>query len=413
MHSAAADRMPIKPLIPLCLAAFAGFLNLFGMNPFFVDIAQDTGSTVSLVGYSSTAALLMTALSGAIIGPIAHRVGTRRTLVVGIVVAAAGAAATALAMNYGGLILGRLLAGVGGSVTGGVTIGMAALIYEGRQRQRALALVTSSMAMAVVVGIFLMTTMAEPWGWRGAFLILGAALLFTAALNQFMLDRDEQAEEKPAASGFRTLIDAYRPIVSHKPLQRLLASCMMPPAVINGATAYVGAFMLTQHDVSLRMVGLIFTAIGATYVVGNLLAGNLRGWQPHVVFSAGVFLMGLFWFAGYLAPAPPLLVAVLFSLATLAGGVCWVVLLSMVADRTPANVGTAMVLTSSLHSLGAAGGIALSAGLLGVSGYWAIGAGVFAVAIIAAGLGWVGPPVKRPEEAGHRVAARQRLARQE
>lgn len=413
MQDANAGRMPIKPLIPLCLAAFAGFLNLFGMNPFFVDIADDIGSNVSMVGYTSTIALVMTALAGAIIGPIAHRVGTRRTLVVGIVIAAAGAAATALAMNYGSLIAGRLLAGIGGSITGGVTIGMAALIYEGRQRQRALALVTSSMAMAVVVGIFIMTTMAEPYGWRGAFLILGVVLLAVAVLNQLMIDYDGAPSGKPETSGLRTLIEAYRPIVGHKPLRRLLASCMMPPAVINGATAYVGAFLVSQHDVSLRLVGLVFSAIGITYVLGNLLAGNLGNRQPHVIFSVTVFLMGAFWMIGYFAPLPPLAIAVIFSLATLAGGICWVVLLSMVADRTPSNVGTAMVLTSSLHSLGAAFGIAISAGLLGLTGYWGIGAGVFALAVIAAGLGWVGPPVQHQAQSVQPFPSRHSLVQQE
>jgi hypothetical protein len=78
-------------------------------------------------------------------------------------------------------------------------------------------------------------------------------------------------------------------------------------------------------------------------------------------------------------------------LATLAGGIAWVTLLGMVADRTPANLGTSMVLSSSLLSLGGAVGIALSAGLLDISGYGAIALGMLTLAALAAGTGWVKP----------------------
>jgi predicted MFS family arabinose efflux permease len=403
MSGVHAEKISLKPLVPLCLAAFAGFLNLFGTTPFFVDISDDLSTRVSLVGYTSTVALLVTAVAGAIVGPISERVGTRRVLIGGIVVAALGAAVTAIAISYGSLVAGRLLAGIGGSITGGLTIGMAAIIYEGRQRQRAIAIITSSMAMAVVIGVFLMTTMAGPYGWRGAFGILSGALLITALMNQVMLDPDKARTGRHAGGGLQMLINVYRPIISNNAVRRLLASCVLPPAVINGATAYIGAFLVTQHESSLGMVGIVFSAIGITYVVGNLLAGNLGNRPAHAVFGVTVILMGFFWMVGYTLPGSPLSVVAIFSLATLAGGISWVVLLGMVAERTPSNVSTAMVLTTSMHSLGGALGIALSAALLDLTGYVGVGIGVFLMAVAAAGIGWVGPERRqtRTEEAPH------------
>lgn len=412
MQGSGPDRMNIKPLIPLGLAAFAGFLNLFGMNPFFVDIASDIGSSVSMVGYTSTAALLMTGFAGLIVGPISERVGIRRILVIGLLLAAGGAIATGLAVSVESLVLARLLAGIGGSITGGVTVSAAALLYSGRQRQRALAIITAAAAMAVVIGVFLMTLMAEPAGWRGAYMMLGAALVLIGVLNRLMLDPAGESVATPS-DGLRGLFAVYRPLLGDRSLRRLFVGATMHPATLNGATAYAGAFLISQYDVSTQMVGIVFSVIGLTYFVGNLLAGNLGGFPQHALFATGAMLMGGFWLTGYVLPVSPLVIAALFGIATFAAGISWVTLLNMIADRTSANVGTAMVLSSSLLSFGGAIGIALSAGLLDITGYPGLAIGMAALAMTGAVAGWVGPPDAGAQELESRTHATHTLAPQD
>jgi predicted MFS family arabinose efflux permease len=392
LQQTGAGRKTIKPLIPLGLAAFAGFLNLFGMNPFFVAIAEDVDASVSMVGYTSTIALIMTGLAGLVVGPISERVGIRRILVVGLVLAAGGAIATALAVNFGSLVLARLLAGIGGSITGGVTVGAAAMLYQGRQRRRALAIITAAAAMAVVIGVFLMTLLAEPYGWRGAYVILGGALLLIGIMNRLMLKRDNVSTSKDSNNSWLKLFSVYRPLLGDRSLRRLFVGSMLHPATLNGTTAYAGAYLISQHDVSTQLVGLVFSLIGITYFVGNLIAGNLGNAPQHAVFSAGVLLMGGFWLTGYMLPGPPLAIAAFFGTATFAGGIAWVTLLNTIADRATSNVGTAMVLSSSLLSFGGAIGIGLSALLLDITSYHGIALGMASLATIAAIVGWIGRP---------------------
>jgi MFS transporter, DHA1 family, inner membrane transport protein len=393
VQGSGSERMTIKPLVPLGLAAFAGFLNLFGMNPFFVAIAEDIGSSISMVGYTSTIALLMTGLAGLIVGPVSERIGIRRILVIGLLLAAGGAIATALTINFGSLVLARLLAGVGGAITGGVTVSAAALLYSGRQRQRALSIITAAAAMAVVIGIFLMTLMAEPYGWRGAYTMLGGALVLIGLLNRTMLEPDS-ATTSVTSGGLRGLFCAYRPILGERSLRRLFIGATMHPATLNGATAYAGAFLISQHDVSTQSVGLVFSLIGITYFVGNLIAGNLSNAPHHAVFSLGVLFMGGFWLSGYVLPLAPVVIAGLFGAATFFAGVAWVTLLNIVADRAPSNIGTAMVFSSSLLSFGGALGIGLSAILLDITGFTGLALGMCVLAVIGGVAGWARPPVE-------------------
>ncbi len=382
----------LLPLIPLGLAAFAGFLNLFGMNPFFVSIADDIGTNVSMVGYTSTIALVVTGVAGLIVGPIAERVGIRRILIAGLILASGGAVATAVAINTETLVLARALAGIGGSITGGVTVSAAAILYAGRQRQRALAIISASAAMAVVIGVFLMTLMADPFGWRGAYIILGGALLVIGLLNRILLAPDEQRPSRESFRGVKQLFSAYRPLLGDRSLRRLFTGALLHPATLNGTTAYAGAFLISQHDTSTQFVGLVFSVIGITYFVGNLIAAQLGGVPQHMVFSIGVLLMGGFWLAGYVVPVPPFAITALFGMATFAAGIAWVTLLNSVADRAGENVGTAMVFSASLMSFGGALGIGLSAGLLDISGYAGVAIGMAVLATIGAIVGWVGPP---------------------
>ncbi|TVR73400.1 MAG: MFS transporter [Sphaerobacteraceae bacterium] len=390
----------LLPLIPLGLAAFAGFLNLFGMNPFFISIADDIGTSVSMVGYTSTIALVVTGVAGLIVGPISERVGIRRILIAGLILASGGAIATAMAINTETLVLARALAGIGGSITGGVTVSAAAILYAGRQRQRALAIISASAAMAVVIGVFLMTLMAEPFGWRGAYIILGGALLVIGLLNRILLVPDQQAPSRESFKRIRQLFRPYRPLLGDRSLRRLFAGATFHPAALNGMTAYAGAFLISQHGTSTQFVGLMFSVVGITYFVGNLIAAQLGRAPQHMVFSIGVLLMGGFWLAGYVVPVPPFAITALFGMATFAAGIAWVTLLNSVADRAGENVGTAMVFSASLMSFGGALGIGLSAGLLDISGYAGVAIGMSVLATIGAIAGWVGPPTgaEAPEQ---------------
>lgn len=410
MNQDQVQNRPLLPLIPLGLAAFAGFLNLFGMNPFFVDIADDVGGTVSMVGYTSTIALLVTGTAGLIVGPISERVGIRRILMIGLVLASGGAIATALAISTETLMLARVLAGIGGSITGGVTVSAAALLYTGRQRQRALAIITASAAMAVVIGVFLMTLMAEPFGWRGAYIILGGVLLLTGVMNRLLMVADGESSASKGLGGVRQLFSSYRPLLADHSLRRLFVGALLHPATLNGTTAYAGAFLISQHDSSTQLVGLVFSVIGITYFIGNLIAGQMSNVPQHIVFSVGVVLMGGFWLAGYVVPVPPIGITALFGIATFAAGIAWVTLLSMVASLAGENVGTAMVFSASLMSFGGALGIGLSAGLLDISGYGGVAIGMAVLAVIGAIAGWVGPPAGAESlDTSSRVVARRAI----
>ena len=88
-------------LVPtLTLTTFVTMTSAFGLGPFLPVIAQELDTPVSLVGQIPAGMLLLSALLGLGIGPLADYLGYRRVLVIGVLTVVASALATGFAGSY-------------------------------------------------------------------------------------------------------------------------------------------------------------------------------------------------------------------------------------------------------------------------------------------------------------------------
>ena len=88
-------RLPARGLVPtLALSTFVNHLNVVAWIPFLPFIAKAQGVSVSLLGQIPASMLLLSALLGLGIGPLADRYGYRRTLLVCLAAVAASSLTT-------------------------------------------------------------------------------------------------------------------------------------------------------------------------------------------------------------------------------------------------------------------------------------------------------------------------------
>ena len=88
-------RIPARGLVPtLALSTFVNHLNVVAWIPFLSFIAKAQGVSVSLLGQIPASMLLLSALLGLGIGPLADRYGYRRTLLVCLAAVAASSLTT-------------------------------------------------------------------------------------------------------------------------------------------------------------------------------------------------------------------------------------------------------------------------------------------------------------------------------
>ena len=390
----------MKLLAPLCLTGFVGYLNLFGLTPFVAAIAADLDISVALVGAAITAAWLVSAAAGLVIGPIASLYGPRRTLLAGLLCIAISAAGTGIASHAVVLLMTRLIGGIGASIAAGVTLAVAADHFTGDERRRALSIISSAMAIAVMAGLLMLTTISEFAGWRGALIALGVLSIATVPLTVLFLPADPP--RMPGMLQPAEILSTYRSALRGSPALLLIVACFLHGTTLTGLTTYLGAFLDSEHGVSVQMVGAVMSVLGAGYFVGTIVAGRGFGTVGlRAVYAVTAGASGMLWIVLFNAPfALPQSLAVV-ALVTLAAGIGWVCLITLIAEHAGRDTTLLMVLCASVLSFGSAFGSGLGGVILSFTSYQVLGISLALFVIVAAPVVWRRNPQLSRAARGH------------
>lgn len=374
----------------LVVASFLGALTGVSLGPFLAPVARDLGTTVPLLGQIATASLLCAAFLGLAVGPMSDRYGRRRLLLVGLGGVALCGAATAAARGYPGLLGGQLVGSLGVAALEGVALAEAGARFSGAARRRAMGAITGAIASSSVVGVPLLAAVGGAFGWRPAFLALGAAGLTGACAVALALPPDgpTAAVRAPGGRGTaRALLASYAPLVRHRRALALLGSSSLRAVFWMGAVLYLGALFAERYGFGTGEVGLVYLASGVGYLAGSAAAGSRFGAaDPRALHAATTAGCGLLFGLAFAAPFGPAFAVGCASVASFLAPFGWVSLAAMLSEETPAGQGTTMVLAVSVYSLGAAAGGAAGGLLLALGGYPALGLALPAFALAAAAL---------------------------
>jgi predicted MFS family arabinose efflux permease len=343
-------------------------------------IARNLRTSVPLLGQTATAALLSAAVLGLVVGPLADRYGHRRLLLAGLWAVALCGSATAAARGYLALLGGQLLGSVSIATLEGVALAVAGARFVGRARRRAMSAITGAIAASSVVGIPLLAALGETFGWRAAFLALGAGGLSGTWLVAVALPREDVPQRRGPAR--RTLLSEYAPLLRHRQLLALVLSSALRSVFWMGAVLYLGALFSERHSFGTGEVGLVYLASGIGYLAGSAAAGSwLGGSAPRATYAATSIDSGVLFGLAFATPFGAGVAVACITLASLLAPFGWVSLAAMLSAETPAGQATTIVLAISIYSLGAAAGGAAGGAVPALGGYPALG---FALPLAAA-----------------------------
>ncbi|MCB5165863.1 MFS transporter [Streptomyces bambusae] len=174
---------------PVALAWLTQFLvgtDLFVVAPLLPAIAASLDVSATSTG------LLVTAFSVAYVvaSPFAGRLSDRRdratVLVWALVLFSAANVGTALARDYGLLLLMRVVAGIAAAATGPTVYALVSTRARPQARAQVLAVVGSGLLTALWVGAPAGSLLGRHVGWQAAFVILAAGTLLLALPHAFV-----------------------------------------------------------------------------------------------------------------------------------------------------------------------------------------------------------------------------------
>ncbi len=169
---------------PAAIAIILGAIDQTITATALPAIAAELGS-LDRISWVVVAYLVAATIAAPVYGRLGDAFGRRRMLLAGLGILAIGACASASATSLTGLILGRVLQGLGG---GGLLTSAMALIGEAvppRERGRFQAYIAGSFMVANVLGPSVGGWLTQGFGWRAVFLAMlpGVALATVLTLR--------------------------------------------------------------------------------------------------------------------------------------------------------------------------------------------------------------------------------------
>ncbi len=308
-------RLPDRRAAGIAVAGAINFLNLYWTQALLPTLAHDFDAPPARTGLTVTATLLAVALVAPFVGSISDMLGRKR-LIVGaiwllVIPTLAAAAAPSLHALVGwrfaqGLLLPFVftvaVAYIGDEAPGGAGIRLSGIYSMGT--------IFGGFASRLVSGY---TT--DWFGWRAAFVLLGALTLASAVLVSVLLPRE--ANFQPVR-GLRPTVASF---ADHLTNRRLLAACAVGFAVL---FSIIAAFTFANFVLAAPPYGLGPAALGSIFVVylfgmvSTPVATRLAvrvGRLPTLAMGAGLAVAGL------LLALLPSLWAIVAGLGMLAGAV--------------------------------------------------------------------------------------------
>lgn len=279
----------------LCVLAIIYIFNYIDrllVSILIEPIKLEFGVSDTMIGLlSGVAFAFFYTVFGLPIGRLSDRIGRKPVIAVACIAWSAMTMLCGVATSFAMLLLFRACVAVGEAGGSAPSIAMVSQLYPARQRSRALSVFMMGPALGAVLGLGMGGWIAEVYGWRWAFILIGAPGVLLGIILALTVK-----EPRPEATTAST--DSAEPDMGLlKTLGQLLRTPSYPLIVAAGSTATVvgyaigtwnPSFLIRSHGLSLREAGLLMgVGGGLVSAVGTLccgaitdrLVGRDRGWQ--------------------------------------------------------------------------------------------------------------------------------------
>lgn len=250
----------------LALAAFAIGTEAFVIAGLLPVIAADLQISLAATGQLVTAYALTYAVGSPILAVVFNNLDRRRVLTLALCAFIAGNLMAVTATSFPMLLASRMLMALGAGLCMPTALGVAVAIAAPERRGRAIALVTSGMTVATVLGVPLGTWTGVHFGWRATFVLV--AVLGALALAGLLFGLPRGLPRNTATLAQRIAV------ARHGRVLHALAVTMF--------WALGGFTVLTYLSVPLQglgfspsEIGLALLVFGSAAAIGNLLGGSL------------------------------------------------------------------------------------------------------------------------------------------
>ena len=270
----------VHAIVLLAIVHFFHALDRAALSVLIEPIKADLGLSDTQLGVLTGFAFSLTyALFGI---PLARLADTRSRVKLLSACLAVWSAATALAgfaSNFIQIALARVAVGIGEAGGSPASVSMVGDYYTAETRSRGMSWYQLGGATGGTLGLALVGVIAEHYGWRVAFFMLGAPGVLLAIVLVTSLREPPRGRFQSNAEQFETDITWYQAIgqvLYRRTIRHLLIAYGIGSLGGAGVGAWFGAFMIRSHGMSLSELGaLLGGVVGLSTIAGVMLGAAL------------------------------------------------------------------------------------------------------------------------------------------
>lgn len=300
----------------LAAATFIIFFQAYMVAPIIPALSSAFRTSVQTVGLLVPAYLIPYGIATLVYGLLADRLGVQRVMFVSLTAFAALTALTATATSIGQIALWRIVTGVGASGVVPLALVLVGRLFPDEQRGRPLGWLFGAMAGGMAFGSPLGAMLVPFIGWRGLFLLVGAAggivlLLFLPYRRMIA------AAMQPVGGTLGDLFRGYLSLLGTARGQRTYGYVLVNSMFHSGVFTWLGVYLERRYGLGPVGIGLALLGYGVPgFLFGPLIGRAADKWGRARLLPIGLALSTLA-AAVLLADFPPMFAPVVAMVLSL------------------------------------------------------------------------------------------------
>ncbi|HBZ81320.1 MULTISPECIES: MFS transporter [Brevibacillus] len=255
----------------LCLGWIINYFDKVAINVAVIPISQEFGLTETQVGLILSSFFLSYAIMQPIGGSLADKFGSRKVILVSVVVWSLFTILTGTAWSFLSLIVIRFLFGIGeGSYPSASSVAVAESFSQ-HERARAKSILTSATTIGSVLATLVAASLSQHFGWQIMFVILGVLGLFLALLYAKFLHPTKAAESMATTKKDKLPL---RSLLKISMLWKLMAIYFGISMVTWGMMSWMPSYMVKVRHLDMVSMG----ALAAIPAVLSFVTVLITGW---------------------------------------------------------------------------------------------------------------------------------------
>ncbi|MCC7072424.1 MAG: MFS transporter [Deltaproteobacteria bacterium] len=270
---------PVLIVAVLTTMCLLNFIDRYAPSAVKDLFKAELGLSDEQTGLVFSAFIFVYTLACPVFGSLAERGNRPRLLAVGVALWSLATVAAAFADGFAMLVMTRALVGIGEAAFITISPAMIADLFPPARRNRALTVLNVAMPLGVAIGFTLAGAFGQWWGWRAAFVIVGAPGLLLALVALVLHDPPRGAFDEPGAARAAppSWSGALRGFARNARWRYATGGYIAMTFALGGIGDWFPTFLSRERGFSLAEAG---TVAGLSIVVGGLVgtvAGGVLG----------------------------------------------------------------------------------------------------------------------------------------